>query len=289
MGGRKAGRLALPRSSRPGMYSRRYSNTYRRSDGRADGRSGAERPQRSAQSGFCGSARGEGEKGTGGAKGNPSTHRAASVFPERSSPPRCLFGMRLTHGDSPVPEPIIIIIILNYFFFYSFPPFYSSSSFFFFHEASHFKLLFFFLSFFFFCPFVLFHGASPFHRHSFFIIIIVFFLFPLCSFSRSSASQLLLFFITIVFAFFLFLLPHGGHPELHIPPFNNSAQERSGARGQRTAQRVPAGGHTRKPALNYSWGVIKSRIFLDKSTRRSVHIYCGAEYVRSTLRSGYVR
>lgn len=288
MGGRKAGRLALPRSSRPGMYSRRYSNTYRRSDGRADGRSGAERPQRSAQSGGCGSARGEGEKGTGGAKGNPSTHRAASVFPERSSPPRCLFGMRLTHGDSPVPEPIIIIIILNYFFFYSFPPFYSSSSFFF-HEASHFKLLFFFLSFFFFCPFVLFHGASPFHRHSFFIIIIVFFLFPLCSFSRSSASQLLLFFITIVFAFFLFLLPHGGHPELHIPPFNNSAQERSGARGQRTAQRVPAGGHTRKPALNYSWGVIKSRIFLDKSTRRSVHIYCGAEYIRSTLRSGCVR
>lgn len=286
MGGRKAGRLALPRSSRPGMYSRRYSNTYRRSDGRADGRSGAERPQRSAQSGGCGSARGEGEKGTGGAKGNPSTHRAASVFPERSSPPRCLFGMRLTHGDSPVPEPIIIIIILNYFFFYSFPPFSSS---FFFHEASHFKLLFFFLSFFFFCPFVLFHGASPFHRHSFFIIIIVFFLFPLCSFSRSSASQLLLFFITIVFAFFLFLLPHGGHPELHIPPFNNSAQERSGARGQRTAQRVPAGGHTRKPALNYSWGVIKSRIFLDKSTRRSVHIYCGAEYIRSTLRSGCVR
>lgn len=286
MGGRKDGRLALPRSSRPGMYSRRYSNTYRRSDGRADGRSGAERPQRSAQSGGCGSARGEGEKGTGGAKGNPSTHRAASVFPERSSPPRCLFGMRLTHGDSPVPEPIIIIIILNYFFFYSFPPFSSS---FFFHEASHFKLLFFFLSFFFFCPFVLFHGASPFHRHSFFIIIIVFFLFPLCSFSRSSASQLLLFFITIVFAFFLFLLPHGGHPELHIPPFNNSAQERSGARGQRTAQRVPAGGHTRKPALNYSWGVIKSRIFLDKSTRRSVHIYCGAEYIRSTLRSGCVR
>lgn len=40
-GGRKAGRLAVPRSSRPGMYSRRYSNTYRRSDGRADGRSAA--------------------------------------------------------------------------------------------------------------------------------------------------------------------------------------------------------------------------------------------------------
>lgn len=205
MGGRKAGRLALPRSSRPGMYSRRYSNTYRRSDGRADGRSGAERPQRSAQSGFCGSARGEGEKGTGGAKGNPSTHRAASVFPERSSPPRCLFGMRLTHGDSPVPEPIIIIIILNYFFFYSFPPFYSSSSFFFFHEASHFKLLFFFLSFFFFCPFVLFHGASPFHRHSFFIIIIVFFSFsPLFFFTQLRISIIALFYY---YRFCLFPFP----------------------------------------------------------------------------------
>lgn len=140
-------------------------------------------------------------------------------------------------------------------------------------------------------PFCSFPRSFAFSSSLFFfiIIIIVFFLFPLCSFSRSSASQLLLFFITIVFAFFLFLLPHGGHPELHIPPFNNSAQERSGARGQRTAQRVPAGGHTRKPALNYSWGVIKSRIFLDKSTRRSVHIYCGAEYIRSTLRSGCVR
>lgn len=288
MGGRKAGRLALPRSSRPGMYSRRYSNTYRRSDGRADGRSGAERPQRSAQSGGCGSARGEGEKGTGGAKGNPSTHRAASVFPERSSPPRCLFGMRLTHGDSPVPEPIIIIIILNYFFFYSFPPF-SSSSFFFFtklHILNYYSFS--FLSF----SFALLFFSTElrlFIVTLFLLLLSFFFLFPLCSFSRSSASQLLLFFITIVFAFFLFLLPHGGHPELHIPPFNNSAQERSGARGQRTAQRVPAGGHTRKPALNYSWGVIKSRIFLDKSMRRSVHIYCGAEYIRSTLRSGCVR
>lgn len=196
MGGRKAGRLALPRSSRPGMYSRRYSNTYRRSDGRADGRSGAERPQRSAQSGGCGSARGEGEKGTGGAKGNPSKHRAASVFPERSSPPRCLFGMRLTHGDSPVPEPIIIIIILNYFFLLFFPPL-LFFFFFFFSTKLHilnyysfsflsfsFGLLFFstelrlfiitlfllLLSFFFFFPFVLFHAAPHLNYCSFLLL-----------------------------------------------------------------------------------------------------------------------
>lgn len=39
------------------------------------------------------------------------------------------------------------------------------------------------------------------------------------------------FIIIILFAFFLFLLSHGGHPELHIPPFNNSVRERSGAGG----------------------------------------------------------
>lgn len=72
-----------------------------------------ERSARSAQrnSGGCGSALGKGRGGTGGAKGKPSAHRAAPVFPERSSPPPCHFGMRLTHGDSLFPEPIIIIII----------------------------------------------------------------------------------------------------------------------------------------------------------------------------------